>query len=119
MREDGLINRNDNYNPRHMRYSYKVSEQRRKRRSCEGKTPYDTELDAYHAAQRRNRDRPVRYSDLGHYNCRYCPKWHIGHEDNRAFELKKETRRNKARQDICRTLRWRARLTLQQTQQTQ
>ena len=119
MRKDELDNGKDNYNPKHMRYSYEVSKQDRKRRSCKEKTPYDTALDAYREAQRRNRDHPIRYSDMGHYNCRYCPKWHIGHEDNRALRLKEEARRIQAREDICRMLRWQYRLTLQRTRQIQ
>ena len=113
MRENELNNGKDSYITKHMRYSYEVSEQSSKRRSCSEKTPYDTALDAYRAAQRRNRECPVRYSDMGHYTCRYCAKWHIGHKDNRALRLIKKARYNKARQDICRTLRWRVRLILQ------
>ena len=110
-------NGNDDCNPQFSVVPARFAKQDRKRRACDDKTPYDTALDAYRAAQWRNRECPVRYSDMGHYDCHYCAKWHIGHKDNRALWLLKRARYNKAREDICRTLPMAARLTLQSTQQ--
>ena len=104
MWEKECNNEKRDYNPNFSIAYGSFAEQDPKRRSCEEKTSYDTDLDAYHAAQRRNRDLPVRYSDLGHYNCLYCDRWHVGHSNNGDLRSKKAIRLYLAFADICRIL---------------
>lgn len=94
----GILHYNHGQHPKQC--SCKACEKDRKRRSCEEKTPYDTELDAYRAAQRRNRECPIRYSDIGHYKCDYCARWHIGHSNNGDLRSKKAMRLSVALADI-------------------
>ncbi len=75
-------------------------------RSCAGKIRFTTETKASQAAADYTHSRmPI--VEMGAYGCRYCQRWHIGH-DNKAWKQAKDRRLKFYADDICRLLRYSA-----------
>ena len=49
--------------------------------SCARKMGYKTQTEAVQAAIDINYFRPITYTEVYPYKCRYCSNWHIGHSN--------------------------------------
>ena len=63
-----------------------------RRKSCEGKTQYDTQAEAEVAARHRSRQTG---QWLVPYHCRFCNRYHIGHPPARVVQSIRDKYRNK------------------------
>lgn len=78
----------------------------RKLNACTRKSGiFTTQTEAARAASEYNHAYPIAFTPIGEYSCRYCHRWHIGH-DRRGLRLEKQRLLEIYAEDICRLLRY-------------
>lgn len=61
-----------------------------KLRQCRGKIPYQSEREAKDAARRMHKKKKA---PVQHYQCQWCPWWHIGGKRSKLAGLKRSIKK--------------------------